>query len=230
MKSFAPTVLALAASISLASATPRSLKQRNDYGVEITLKGATDDVHDQYPVWVPFKTWTPTNNVLSISRVSYNHDGVYCEFIGVDEKTAPPVESNGQLGPPQTIEQIYCDDKPVSYKRDVIEKRNSISIVLRGATDDPADRYYISVFDDGTPTYPDNSKPLYRTIPKVDFTNSDTALGISLAEYDFNTYDCVFHGINSDAVPSNPVPDPTYGPWIQLGPPQTIESVECHCK
>jgi len=212
MKSFAPTVIALAASISLVSATPMNLKERNQSGVEIILKGATDDANDQYPVYVPFKTWTPTNNVLSISRVDYIHKNVYCEFIGVNEKTAPPVESNGQLGPPQTIEQIYCDWQPVNYKRDAIEKKNSISMVLRGATDDPADRYYIYVSDDGTPTYPDNT------------------LGISLAEYDFNTYDCVFHGINGDAVPSNPVPNPTYGPWIQLGPPQTIESVECHCK
>lgn len=212
MKSFAPAVVALAASSSLASAIPTNVKSARDYGVEITLKGATDDVNDQYSVWVPFKQWTPTNNVLSISRVDYSHNGVYCEFIGIDESTAPPVEANGQLGPPQTIESIYCDDKPVTYKRAVVEKKNSISIVLRGATDDPADRYYLSVSDDWTPAYPNNP------------------LGISLAEYDFNTYDCVFNGINSAAVPSNPVPDATYGPWIQLGPPQTIESVQCRCK
>ena len=57
----------------------------------------------------------PTDQVLSISTVQYNHDQAECHFTGINEATAPPVEANinwatgvGALGPPQTIIKVEC--------------------------------------------------------------------------------------------------------------------------
>jgi hypothetical protein len=46
---------------------------------------------------------------LGISKVDYDRTHTKCTFYGVDEKTAAPVDANGQLGPPQTIKAIYCE-------------------------------------------------------------------------------------------------------------------------
>jgi hypothetical protein len=45
---------------------------------------------------------------LSISYVNYDHAQADCTFTGIDEATAPPVEANGALGPPQVITSVYC--------------------------------------------------------------------------------------------------------------------------
>lgn len=136
MKSFTASLLALmAATLSLTSALPTASPSLNNGPpllVVVTLRGATPQA--TYSVVVPLSApWgtntdtsmcskSPSSNTnrltavapydpyhLGISYVSYDHSIAKCHFFGVDEKVAPPVESNGQLGPPQTICAIWCE-------------------------------------------------------------------------------------------------------------------------
>ncbi|TAQ91215.1 hypothetical protein B7494_g437 [Chlorociboria aeruginascens] len=109
---FTISCIALTALCSLTSALPTGTDPGS--GATVILHGATNDPNDQYTIVVPFGQWTATApsdpNRLSISTVEYDHTTAACTFVGVDQATAPPVEANGgQLGPPQTIEEILCN-------------------------------------------------------------------------------------------------------------------------
>ncbi|KAH8588770.1 hypothetical protein B0O99DRAFT_352744 [Bisporella sp. PMI_857] len=106
------TLLSLISFTSLTTALPTPQSSTSD-SINVTLYGATSNPADKYSLSVPFESWTYTTSFdpqsLSISRVEYDHSGTQCWFAGVNQKTAPPVESNGgQLGPPQRIYAVYC--------------------------------------------------------------------------------------------------------------------------
>jgi len=103
---------------------------------------------------------------LSISSVEYSHTEAQCVFQGVDEATAPPVEADGQLGPPQTIVNVFCDSTENYRKRDVaLQKRDAIYMVLSGPSiGDLNDGYALEVPLDNSQVYTDNGKFLVTEI------------------------------------------------------------------
>lgn len=155
------TTITLLTLTTLASTTPLLQHPRqapsSTPGVSITLFGATSSPADQYTIFIPFDDPTPTNNALGISSIAYDHSAS-CTFISTDAETqaAFAIEANGALGPPQIINLIYCNPvfviSPDKVKRQYDE---FVFVTLRGATDDPADRYTIEVpLDCGAiPTY-----------------------------------------------------------------------------
>ncbi|CAL3973662.1 hypothetical protein PZA11_005831 [Diplocarpon coronariae] len=125
MKTSTSCSVALAALLSFASALPSSRAQLSaripaegaPASVSVTLRGATPEAFYtlSVPLNAPAGESTPTASQdpgrLSISYVEYDHSIATCIFYGVDGKDAAAavvVESNNQLGPPQTIHAVWC--------------------------------------------------------------------------------------------------------------------------
>ncbi|KAI9733820.1 MAG: hypothetical protein M1818_007087 [Claussenomyces sp. TS43310] len=212
MKTSACSLLALTSLLSLTTAAPLAGAQAPPGSIAaVRCIGATDDPSDEYTIdiIVGAGPQTVTHAVdpyrLSISRVNYDHGAYACTFYGVDEATAPPVEANGQLGPPQTVTAIACDHSWAGDKRDAAPDADHadlpyIEMQLLGATDG----YWLQVQLDGSPT------PTYND------------LSISTVQFDWLHNYCQFNGVDGTA-------NLQYGDLGSgtLGPPQTIVSVAC---
>jgi hypothetical protein len=205
MKTFTASLVAVSAVLSLTSASPSLRRRTYEPTVTVTLKGATNDVHDQYNLYVPVNGGAPSYNPLSISRVEYDHYKFTCTFKGVDSdkgEAAKPVESNGgQLGPPQGIVYVECHDS--KYEK----RTTAIPVTLVGAIgapQEPTDQYTVWV------------QPGYGPVSTAAY--DPRRLSISKVYYDHAGVLCHFTGVNGNPVEANG----------QLGPPQTITYVECN--
>ncbi|KAK4938008.1 hypothetical protein LTR10_021497 [Elasticomyces elasticus] len=109
MVSSTSTLLAILPVLStLVSAGPIAARTSN---VSVTFIGAADA---QYTLDIPVSsTWTPTNNVLSISHIHTSAGGP-CVFFGIDGAVfvAPAEGGYGDVGPPQTIVGGICGPFP----------------------------------------------------------------------------------------------------------------------
>jgi hypothetical protein len=213
MKSFTASILAFSVALSLTSASP-SLRRRTggpETTVTVTLEGATNDDNDQYTLYVPINGGIASTNLLSISRVEYNHDKYYCGFTGVDSDKphAAPVEFDGQLGPPQGITYVSCYAKTSPTKRTSLIAVTLVGAI--GAPDEPTDQYTVYV-------------PAGSSVSTADA--DPNRLSISRVEYDHSKYTCHFTGVDSFP-PAAPAAAPVEANGGQLGPPQTILSVYC---
>ncbi|KAF4618393.1 hypothetical protein G7Y89_g14910 [Cudoniella acicularis] len=132
MKSFISSIFAIAAILSVATAAPTP---ETVCGSARDIKLIGEGASDFYVINVPLNKKTSTgkfslklirgivtnsavtatapNHTLKVSRVIIPSD-LKCTFIGIDEEKPhadPEVGADGQLGPPQIIESIFCTCK-----------------------------------------------------------------------------------------------------------------------
>jgi hypothetical protein len=101
-------VLSVLATIPFTSASPTPRQS----GISATFIGAANA---QFTVPIPqLSTWTPTNNVLSISHIQTSAGSDSCTFFGIDGAVVVLPQGGGfvDVGPPQTIVGGICGPFP----------------------------------------------------------------------------------------------------------------------
>ncbi|CAI7591965.1 unnamed protein product [Penicillium manginii] len=191
-------IITLSAALATSASAGFTKRAAAPDNVDITFEGAADASFTQsFPTDGSDVTIT---NVLSISHITSNTNGVTCTFEGIDNSvTSLSGAGSVDVGPPQTQVSGHCSKL---WRRNAQpQRRNAVLVTFEGAADAEFNQYFPT---DGTPTKIWN--PL-----SISHININEA-GVS----------CTFNGID------NSVTSLTGPATVDVGPPQTQIEGTCH--